>query len=115
MNYRGIMSGIFPSITTPFTNGQVDYTRLKSNVERYNGFDLGGYMILGGNGEYLGLTPDETVNVARTIVSVSKKGRTVVAGAGRESAHATIEFIKIIINNDVIKIYILLHVFNCAA
>jgi 4-hydroxy-2-oxoglutarate aldolase len=51
-------------------------------------------MILGGNGEYLGLTPDETIKVARTIISARKAGRPVVAGAGRESAQATIEAIR---------------------
>ena len=94
MDNRKILSGIFASITTPFVDGGIDYGLLRSNIERYNEFDLGGYMILGGNGEYLGLTPDETRKVAKTIISAKKTGRPVVAGAGRESAEATIEFIK---------------------
>jgi 4-hydroxy-2-oxoglutarate aldolase len=94
MDYSEILSGIFPSITTPFVNGKTDYGLLRSNIERYNEFDLGGYMILGGNGEYLGLSPDETLKAAQTIVSAKKAGRTVVAGAGRESAEATLEFIR---------------------
>ncbi len=51
-------------------------------------------MILGGNGEYLGLTPDESLKTARTIICAAKAGRPVIAGAGRESAEATLEFIK---------------------
>lgn len=94
MNYRELLNGIFPSITTPFVNGKIDYGILRANVEKYNEYDLGGYMILGGNGEYLGLTPDETKKSAETIVKAKKSGRPVVAGTGRESAEATIEFIK---------------------
>lgn len=94
MNYRELLSGIFPSITTPFVNGKIDYGLLRANVEKYNEYELGGYMILGGNGEYLGLTPDEMIKSAETIVKAKKPGRSIVAGVGRESAEATIEFIK---------------------
>jgi len=94
MNYSELLSGIFPSITTPFVNGKIDYGLLKANVEKYNEYDLGGYMILGGNGEYLGLTPDETLKSTETIIKARKAGRPVIAGAGRESAEATIEFIR---------------------
>ncbi len=92
--YSDILSGIFPSITIPFVDGRVDYGQLISNIEKYNEYNLGGYMTLGGNGEYLGLTPYETTNIVRTIVSASKPGRPIVAGTGRESAEATIEFIR---------------------
>lgn len=94
MNYRELLSGIFPSITTPFVNGKIDYGLLRANVEKYNEYELGGYMILGGNGEYLGLTPDETIRSADTIIKSKKSERPIVAGVGRESAEATIEFIK---------------------
>lgn len=92
--YVKTLSGLFPSITTPFTGAKIDYGRLRFNIERYNEFDLGGYMILGGNGEYLGLTPNETIKSAKTIISARKQGRPVVAGAGRESAEATLKFIR---------------------
>lgn len=94
MGFKKILSGIFPSITTPFTRGKVDYGQLRLNIEKYNALELGGYMILGGNGEYLGLTPDESLKVVKTIISVNKPGNPIVAGAGRESAQATIELIK---------------------
>lgn len=51
-------------------------------------------MILGGNGEYLGLTEEEAHRVVETIMAAKKPGRTIVAGAGRESAKATVDFIK---------------------
>lgn len=91
---RDMLSGIFPSITTPFAGDDIDYEQLACNIQKYNEIDLGGYMILGGNGEYLGLTPDETRKVVETIAAATTPGRTIVAGVGRESAEATIDFIR---------------------
>ena len=88
------LSGIFPSITTPFSGKRISYKKLAINIEKYNELDFGGYMILGGNGEYLGLTPYETLSVIKTIMESTLPGRTIVAGVGRESAEATINFIK---------------------
>ncbi len=93
-DYKNILSGIFPSITTPFIKGEVSSSCLASNIRKYNEFDLGGYMVLGGNGEYLGLTEKETYKVVETIVENKKPGRSIVAGVGRESAEATVRFIK---------------------
>jgi 4-hydroxy-2-oxoglutarate aldolase len=92
--YEVKLSGIFPSITTPFLGDKVNLHQLEQNIRKYNELPLGGYMILGGNGEYLGLTEKETVQIVETILSNAKTGRTIVAGAGRESAEATISFIK---------------------
>jgi 4-hydroxy-2-oxoglutarate aldolase len=93
-DYKSILSGIFPSITTPFIKGEVSISCLASNIEKYNEFDLGGYMVLGGNGEYLGLTEKETYRVVETIIENKKADRPIVAGVGRESAEATVRFIK---------------------
>lgn len=89
-----MLAGIFPSITTPFDGDEVNPDKLKRNIEKYNALPLGGYMILGGNGEYLGLTEKETLTVVETVTGNRKAGRTIIAGAGRESAKATIDFIK---------------------
>ena len=100
-SYTEMLSGIFPSITTPFTRGEINFRLLESNMEKYNDIPLGGYMILGGNGEYLGLTPAESRAVVETICRMNTKKRTIVAGVGRESAYATIEFIKSIAEMEV--------------
>ena len=94
MSIKQKLSGVFPSITTPFVNYEVEYGRLAFNIQKYNTLELGGYMILGGNGEYLGLTEKETYQATETIMRNKKPGRTVIAGAGRESAKATVDFIK---------------------
>ncbi len=93
-DYKNKLSGIFPSITTPFVKDEIDYTALAANVQKYNALDLGGYMILGGNGEYLGLTDKEAHQIVETIMAYKKTGRTIVAGTGKESAKATVDFIK---------------------
>ena len=104
--FRSLLSGIFPSITTPFLHGEVNLNHLRSNIQQYNRLPLGGYMILGGNGEYLGLTEKETLQVVETILDSAKQGRTIVAGAGRESAEATVSFIKTLAqwNIDIVSI-----------
>ena len=101
LRYRSLLCGIFPSITTPFLHGEVNLKHLRSNIQRYNKLPLGGYMILGGNGEYLGLTEKETLQVVETILDSAKSDRTIVAGAGRESAEATISFIKTLAQWDI--------------
>lgn len=70
-------------------------------MAKYNALSLGGYMILGGNGEYLGLTPLESRMVVETICRSNTKDRTIVVGVGRESAEATIDFIKSIADLEV--------------
>lgn len=93
-DYKQKLSGIFPSITTPYINDNVNCSALASNIKKYNELDLGGYMILGGNGENLGLTDQEAHRIVETIMEARKAERTIVAGVGRESAKATVDFIK---------------------
>ena len=93
-DYKRKLSGIFPSITTPYINDNVNCSALASNIKRYNELDLGGYMILGGNGENLGLTDQEAHRIVETIMEAKKAERTIVAGVGRESVKATVDFIK---------------------
>ena len=88
------LSGIFPTLTTPFVKHKVDFARLKSNVEKYNELDLAGYKILGGKAEYTGLTHEEAIGIARAVVSANNKKRLIIAGAERKSAEASLEFIR---------------------
>ena len=101
VGYLEMLSGIFPSITTPFVNGEVEQAKLAFNIQRYNQLDLGGYMILGGNGEYLGLTEKETFGIVETILKNAKANRTIIAGAGKESAKATVDYIKALAQYDI--------------
>ena len=54
------LTGIFAPITTPFTSdGEVDYTGLKKNMEFYAKSGIKGYLALGSNGENKSLTNEE--------------------------------------------------------
>ena len=44
-NFSDRLAGIFAPITTPFTDGSVDYRRLGENIEKYNTTGLKGYML----------------------------------------------------------------------
>jgi 4-hydroxy-2-oxoglutarate aldolase len=89
------LSGVFPPVMTPFfEDGRIDYDGLAFNIEKMNTTGLGGYMPLGSNGEFRGLTDEESLEVLKLIARKKSPGKTLMAGTGRESAYATIEFTK---------------------
>lgn len=88
------LTGVFPPITTPFNNQKVDYPKLKANIEKMNQTKIKGYMPLGSNGEFISLTDDEAVKVVDTIYKSKTSDKTLIVGAGKGSAFATVEFIK---------------------
>lgn len=95
-NFSDRLAGIFAPITTPFTDGSVDYRRLGENIEKYNTTGLKGYMPLGSNGEYLGLTDKEALGLLEVVHEKKAKDKVILAGCGRESSQATLEFIRYI-------------------
>ncbi|MBD3391165.1 MAG: dihydrodipicolinate synthase family protein [Chitinivibrionales bacterium] len=92
--YKDKLAGVFPPLTTPFAQQQVAYDKLAENIRRYNDTGLRGYMPLGSNGEFRSLTDEEAIGVVETVARTRASGKTLIAGAGRESASATVEFIK---------------------
>ena len=88
------LSGIFPPIMTPFIDQKVAYDKLAENIRKYNGTSLTGYMPLGSNGEFRGMSDEESLKILRVIYQNKIKDKVLMAGAQRESAEATIEFIK---------------------
>lgn len=88
------LSGVFAPIITPFLNEEIIYKELKNNIKKYNLTDLKGYMPLGSNGEYQGLTEKESLKILDIIAANKADDKVIVAGCGRESAKATIDFIK---------------------
>ena len=95
-NFSGSLAGIFAPITTPFSDGSIDYSRLGENIEKYNTTGLKGYMPLGSNGEYLGLTDREALSLLEVVQVKKAKDKVILAGCGRESSQATLEFIRYI-------------------
>jgi 4-hydroxy-2-oxoglutarate aldolase len=94
MTTKEKLRGVFPPVMTPFNQGKIDYDGLAANIERMNRTALRGYMPLGSNGEFRSLTDDESLEVIRVIARRKGAGKTLMAGTGRESAWATIEFTK---------------------
>jgi len=52
--------GIIPPLVTPFrADGALDLAAFEANLETYAGWDLGGYLVLGSNGEAATLEEDD--------------------------------------------------------
>lgn len=93
-NIEQMLTGVFPPLTTPFVNQLVDYEKLAENIHKMNETKLKGYMPLGSNGEFKSLTDDEALKVIEVVMKHKSKEKTLIAGTGRESAYATVEFTK---------------------
>jgi 4-hydroxy-2-oxoglutarate aldolase len=86
-----LLSGILPSITTPFyRDGQVYYKKLEHNVERYSRSPAAGTLVLGSAGELLMLSDDEKRNVLKCAIESAAPEKVMIAGTGVESAIETL-------------------------
>ena len=85
------LSGVFPPIPTPFdAQGDVAIQRLVENIERWNQYDLSGYVVLGSNGEAGYLSEEEKLCVLAAARQAIPSDKLVIAGAGCESTRQTI-------------------------
>jgi 4-hydroxy-2-oxoglutarate aldolase len=79
-----------PPLVTPFrSDGSLDLAAFEANLERYAEFDLGGYLVLGSNGEAGVLEGEEKIQLVAATRRRSH-GRPVLAGTGLESTAATV-------------------------
>lgn len=86
------LNGVFPPIPTPFDEkGNVALLALAENIERWNQYDLSGYVVLGSNGEAGFLSVEEKVRVWETARQAIPPDKLMIAGAGCESTRQTIE------------------------
>ncbi|MGD2145228.1 MAG: dihydrodipicolinate synthase family protein [Anaerolineae bacterium] len=92
MERRGLsLKGVFPPIPTPFdAQGDVAYEALTENLERWNRYEISGYVVLGSNGEAVYLTDEEKTRVWETARQAIGSDRLMVAGTGCESTRQTI-------------------------
>jgi 4-hydroxy-2-oxoglutarate aldolase len=86
------LSGIFPALTTPFERGELSLPGLKSNIEKYNEYDLSGYLVLGSTGEGILMNDVEGLKAIELVRSTASPGKIVIAGTGTDSTRPTIEF-----------------------
>lgn len=85
------LKGIMPPIPTPFDpDGEVNYGALAENLERWNEYDLRGYVVLGSNGEGVLLNEEEKARVWAAARRAIPSDKLLVAGTGAESTRQTI-------------------------
>lgn len=83
---------LIPAVTVFDEAGGLDVDGILKNFESWGSTDVGGYMVLGSNGEFRMLDDEES----RTIIQLAtrmKADKTLIVGVGRESAHHTMAFI----------------------
>lgn len=86
------IKGVIPPMITPFDeNDEVDYEKHVKNVEKWNQYDLAGYLVLGSNSETAYLTDEEKLKLVELTVKHRKEGKIVMAGTGLESTRETIK------------------------
>lgn len=75
---------------TPFRDGEVDTSGIRSNVRKWMAAGLGGVLTVGTNGEAALLEDDEADRVIAAAREEVPSDRVLLAGAGHESTRATI-------------------------
>ena len=86
------LHGIFPPLTTPFTNeGELALDRLRRNVTQYNPTRLAGYVVVGSTGESVLLKRDEVERVWAAVREAAAEDKLLIAGTGVDSTAETIE------------------------
>jgi 4-hydroxy-2-oxoglutarate aldolase len=87
-----VLRGIFPPLATPFReDGALDLRGFESNLDAYAAHDLGGYLVLGSNGESPYLEEEEKLKLVRAARQGAGR-KPLLVGTGQESTRATIAF-----------------------
>ncbi len=85
------LHGIFPPIPTPLdAKGNVPRDKPNENIERWNQYDLSGYVVLGSNGEAGYLSLEEKLRVWKAARQAIPAHKLMIAGSGCESTRQTI-------------------------
>lgn len=85
------LAGIFPPIPTPFDKeGSLSPSALKRNLEYLNRHALSGTVVLGSNGEFVFLDPEEKTRAIEIVRELLPPGKLLIAGTGCESTRGTV-------------------------
>ncbi len=84
------LHGVYAPIATPFVGGKIAYDKLEQNLKFWLGSDLEGVVVMGSNGEFVLLSPEEKVELTRFVCAQAKGKKPVIAGTGAESTAETI-------------------------
>lgn len=84
--------GIFAALSTPFHQEEISTEKFKENIQKYNAFDLSGYVVLGSTGESVYLTDEESEKLVEAAMGAASTDKKIIVGTARESTKATLEF-----------------------
>jgi 4-hydroxy-2-oxoglutarate aldolase len=88
------LHGIYAPIATPFANGMIAYDKLEKNLKFWLESDLTGIVVMGSNGEFVLLSPEEKEELMQFVCTQAKGKKPVIAGTGAESTAETIRLNK---------------------
>jgi len=86
------LKGIFPPLATPFVDDKISAEKFKENIQKYNSFDLAGYVLLGTSGESPLLSAEESEKLVQAGKEAAAEGKKIIVGTGLESTKLTLEF-----------------------
>jgi 4-hydroxy-2-oxoglutarate aldolase len=86
------LQGVFAALTTPFENKKIASQRFNENMQKYNDFDLAGYVVAGSSGEAAYITDEESVILVKEALKACAPDKKIIAGTGKESTVSTIAF-----------------------
>lgn len=85
------LQGVFPPMATPFDDGEVDRSAIKTNIEKWVRAGVRGVVALGSNGEAPLLDEEESDAVVAAAREAVPSTHVLIAGTGRESTRATMD------------------------
>ena len=89
------LRGVLLPTTTPFaTDGNVDHDAVASNLARWAGAGVKGFVLLGSTGERVHLDEREYVHVIESARQTVSSEHAFIAGAGQQSTTGTVQEIK---------------------
>lgn len=87
-----MFKGIFTPIVTPFDkNEEIDYTKVKHNLDKLGKSNLDGIVVLGSNGEFSYLSHKEKLELVEFVINNFTKEKKIIVGTYCESTRETIE------------------------
>lgn len=83
--------GIYTPIVTPFTiNEEIDYEKMKYNLDKWGSTKLDGIVVLGSNGEFVYLSTEEKLELVKFVIQNFKYDKKIIVGTSCESTKETI-------------------------
>ncbi|MCK4982580.1 MAG: 4-hydroxy-tetrahydrodipicolinate synthase [Victivallaceae bacterium] len=88
------LQGVYTALVTPFSNGEIDYAKLRELVERQIAGGVDGIVPVGTTGESPTLNCVEHQKLIDEVIKTTDKRCTIIAGTGANSTSEAIELTK---------------------